>query len=161
MEVPMASKFDRILFCTDFSDDAESTFLTALDMAERYKARLYILHVLHSDYQSKPDKVEEFCLVGEEKLFSPAIVEKGTNKLKEHYESKMGPLKNNYEFHVVWGVPFVEIVRFARATKINFIVLGAAGSSNIKRITFGSTAENVARRAHCTVMITRNAEEGY
>lgn len=157
----MPIKFDRILFGTDFSDDAESTFLTALDMAARYQARLFVLHVLHSDYHSKPDKVEEFCKSGEEKIFSPAILEKGIEKLKVRYESKMKALNRNFEFHVVWGIPFVEIVRFARAQNVNLIVLGAAGSSNIKRITFGSTAENVARRAHCTVMVTRKAGNAF
>ncbi len=161
MEVPMAINYDRILFCTDFSDDADHAFLTTLDMAERYQTRIYILHVLHSVYQSMPGRVEESGKVGGEMIISPETIEKGKERLRECYESKMGVLKNNCEFHVVLGVPFVEIVRFARAQKVDFIVLGAAGSSNIQRITFGSTAENVARRAHCTVMITRNPDKDF
>ena len=47
------------------------------------------------------------------------------------------------------------IVRFARANGVDFIVLGASGSSELDKTTFGSTAENVARRAHCTVMAIR------
>jgi nucleotide-binding universal stress UspA family protein len=152
---------DKILFCTDFSEDSDYALFTALNLAEKYQARVYILHVLHSPAPSVPCQLE-----GSEKgqggsLFSPELLEKGKEKLKERYEAKLGALKSNYEFHLVAGIPFVEIVRFARAQNVHFIVLGAAGSSNIKRIAFGSTAENVARRAHCTVLITRNPEKDF
>lgn len=155
----MTMPFDKILFCTDFSEDADFALLTALDMAEKYQARLYVLHVLHSPYHTMPNKIEASERGAGETIFSPELLIKGTEILKERYGANLGPLKNNYEFHVARGVPFVEIIRFARAHQVNYIVLGAAGSSNIERITFGSTAENVARRAHCTVMITRNPEK--
>jgi len=75
-------------------------------------------------------------------------------KLREKYGAKMGAFKD-FEYQVVGGVPFVEIVRYARASDVDFIVLGASGSSELDKTTFGSTAENVARRAHCTVMAIR------
>jgi nucleotide-binding universal stress UspA family protein len=161
MEGPMGINFKKILFCTDFSKDADNAFLTALDLAERYQALFYVLHVLPSAYQSMPDRYEETGGGGGEPVISPEQLEKGAQKLKKRYENKMGALKTNYEFQVVCGVPFLEIIRFARAQKIDCIVLGASGTSDIKRITFGSTAENVARRAHCTVMIMRNPEKGF
>ena len=46
----MAIHFDKILFCTDFSDDADFALLTALDMAPKYQGRLYVLQVLHSPH---------------------------------------------------------------------------------------------------------------
>jgi nucleotide-binding universal stress UspA family protein len=161
MEALMPINFNRILFCTDFSNEADSALLTALDMAERYQARFYVLHVLHSVYQSLPNSCETSGRDGGESIISPELLEKGTQKLKERYENKMGALKTNCEFHVAWGVPFMEIIRFARTQQVNCIVLGAAGTSNIKRITLGSTAENVARRAHCTVMVIRDPERGF
>ncbi|MBI4766261.1 MAG: universal stress protein [Deltaproteobacteria bacterium] len=157
----MAINFKKILFCTDFSEDADNALSTALDLAKRYQARFYVLHVLHSVYQSMPDSCEEPGKDGGGPIFSPEQLEKGTQKLKERYEPKMGALKTNYEFQVVCGVPFLEIIRFARAQNVDCIVLGAAGTSAIKRITFGSTAENVARRAHCTVMIIRVPEKEF
>jgi len=151
----MAITYERILFCTDFSEDADYAFLTALDMAEKYQARLYVLHVLHSSYKDMPSVAHESVMGGEKDFFSAEIIEKGTQRLKARYRPQMGALRNNWEFHVASGVPFVEIIRFARAQNVDFIILGAAGSSELDRITFGSTAENVARRAHCTVMAVR------
>lgn len=150
----MALNYEKILFCTDFSEDADYAFLTALDMAEKYQAKLYLLHVLHSPYKYMRSVVDENQEGGQEAFITGDLTEKATQKLRERYEPKMGGFANA-EYHVVGGVPFVEIVRFARSQNIDFIVLGAAGSSDLDRTTFGSTAENVARRAHCTVMAIR------
>ncbi len=156
----MALKYERILYCTDFSEDADYAFLTALDIAEKYQARLFILHVLHSPYKYMRSIVDEQCPGNEEAFISQELIEKSLKNLKERYEPKVGGFQH-YEFQVVGGVPFVEIIRFARAQNVDFIVLGAAGSSDLDRITFGSTAENVARRAHCTVMAIRYPEKNF
>ena len=155
----MALKYERILYCTDFSEDADYAFLTALDMAEKYGARLYVFHVLHSPYKYMRSVTDESG-EGEEVFITEETLEKGRQRLKERYEGKMGGF-NNYRFQVAGGIPFVEIIRFARDQKVDFIVLGAAGNSELDRTTFGSTAENVARRAHCTVMAIRYPEKTF
>ncbi|MCJ7833669.1 MAG: universal stress protein [Deltaproteobacteria bacterium] len=124
-------------------------------MAEKYQARLYVLHVLHSPYKLYSE-ADNSAKSGEEAFISVEIIKKGTQKLREHYQLNMVGLNNNHEFHVVSGVPIVEIIRFARAQEVDLIVLGAVGSTALDRITFGSTAENVARRAHCSVMAVRH-----
>lgn len=156
----MALKYERILYCTDFSEDADYAFLTALDMAEKYQARLFIFHALHSPYKYMRSIVDEQGQGEGEAFVSQEVIQNSLKKMKERYEPKMGNFRN-YEFQVIEGVPFVEIVRFARAQNVDFIVLGAAGSSELDRITFGSTAENVARRAHCTVMAIRYPENNF
>jgi len=150
----MQLKYEKILYCTDFSEDADYAFLSALDMAEKYQAHLYVFHVLHSSYKYARNVVDGQGEGGEEAFISPDLLEKGKQKLQEQYGPKMGDFQN-YEYQVAGGVPFVEIVRFARAHNVDFIVLGASGSSELDKTTFGSTAENVARRAHCTVMAIR------
>ncbi|MBC2710582.1 MAG: universal stress protein [Desulfosarcina sp.] len=37
---------NQIVVCTDFSDHAEVAFQTALDLTQRYHAKLYVVHVL-------------------------------------------------------------------------------------------------------------------
>ena len=37
---------NQIVCCTDFSNHAEIAFETALDLAQRYRAKLYVVHVL-------------------------------------------------------------------------------------------------------------------
>jgi len=150
----MQLKYEKILYCTDFSDDADYAFLTALDLAEKYQAHLVVFHVFHSAYKYARNVVDEPSEGEEEAFMSPELLDKGVQKLKEQYGARMRSFQN-YEYQVVVGVPFVEIIRFARAHNVDFIVLGASGSSELDKTTFGSTAENVARRAHCTVMAIR------
>jgi len=156
----MNLKYEKILYCTDFSEDANYAFLSALDMAEKYQARLFILHVLHSPYKYMRSVVDEGSENQKESFISQDLLEKVKLKVEERYKPRLGDFKN-YEIHVQGGVPFVEIVRFARANNVDFIVLGASGSSELDKTTFGSTAENVARRAHCTVMAIRYPGKGF
>jgi len=52
------------------------------------------------------------------------------------------------------GKPFVEIGRTARSEKVDLIVMGSYGgqTSDVGRIFFGSTAEQVVRTASCPVL---------
>ena len=43
-------EYKRILFCTDFSEDANIAFYHALDLAKKYGGKLHILHIPHSSY---------------------------------------------------------------------------------------------------------------
>jgi universal stress protein A len=67
----------------------------------------------------------------------------------------------NFELVAIEGVPFVEIIRFAKKIMVDVIVMGTTGKSEVDRQTFGSTVENVARRAHCHVMAIRNPEAAF
>ena len=38
-------EYKNILFCADFSEDANIAFLHAIDLAKKYNAKLHILHM--------------------------------------------------------------------------------------------------------------------
>jgi nucleotide-binding universal stress UspA family protein len=84
-------------------------------------------------------------------------MEKVRQKFEDRYVHRLGGY-SNYAVQILRGVPIVEIVRFARDREVDVIVMGAAGSSNRNKLHFGSTAENVARRAFCTVMCIRKPQ---
>ena len=65
--------FKKILFCTDFSDDAHWAFTYALEIAKTFRSKLYILHVMpapvlpeHLSIYLSPEKLEE--LRGSQKI---------------------------------------------------------------------------------------------
>jgi nucleotide-binding universal stress UspA family protein len=151
-------EYSNILYCSDFSEEAEMAFHHAVDFCQRYSARLHLLHVLHSGYKYMRHVVDEYVdpnkkeQVVDEKLMGQAEAD-----LKARYGHRLEEC-NQADFAVRVGVPFVEIVRYAREHNVDFIVMGASGSSELDKQTFGSTVENVARRAHCHVMAIRNPE---
>jgi nucleotide-binding universal stress UspA family protein len=151
----MKPEYKNILFCSDFSPGADFAFFTALDLAEKYGARLYLLHVVpETDRPVESRSAAEEGPVPAEKA---GVLEKGRQRLEDRYVHRLGGY-GNYEVRVLRGVPIVEIVRFARDREVDFIVMGAAGSSSRTKLHFGSTAENVARRAPCSVLCIRSPQ---
>jgi nucleotide-binding universal stress UspA family protein len=151
-------EYSNILYCSDFSEEAEMAFHHAVDFCQRYDAKLHLLHVLHSGYKYMRHVVDEYVDPDkEEGVADEELMTQAEDDLKARYGKR---LENcNQAFFVVRiGVPFVEIVRYAREHEVDFIVMGASGSSELNKQTFGSTVENVARRAHCHVMAIRNPE---
>jgi len=57
--------------------------------------------------------------------------------------------------YVTTGHPAERIVALATAVDADVIVLGTHGRTGLKRIVLGSVAEEVVRRAPCTVMVIR------
>jgi nucleotide-binding universal stress UspA family protein len=150
----MKPEYKKILFCSDFSRDADYAFYTALDLTERYGAHLYLLHVL-SAIEDLSDAMEDHPKAQKASPDDGETIGLAKQKLRDRYLHRLGGYLH-HEFQVLKGVPIVEIIRFARLQEVDLIVLGAAGSSKSNKLHFGSTAENVARRAQCTVMCIRN-----
>ena len=151
-------EYKNILYCSDFSEEAEMAFHHAVDFCQRYGAKLHLLHVLHSSYKYMRHVVDEYVDPDkEEQVADDELMHQAEEDLKSKYGARLENCAQAV-FVVRVGVPFVEIVRYAREHKVDFIVMGASGSSELNKQTFGSTVENVARRAHCHVMAIRNPE---
>lgn len=150
-------KYKSILYCSDFSEEAEMAFHHAVDFCQRYGAKLHLLHVLHSGYKYMRHVVDEYVEPNKERTVDADLMAEAEADLKARYGDRLEEC-NQAVFAVRVGVPFVEIVRYAREYEVDFIVMGASGSSELDKQTFGSTVENVARRAHCHVMAIRNPE---
>lgn len=151
-------EYKNILFCTDFSEDADIAFLHALDMAKKYNAKLHIIHVPHSSYAYCRHIVDEHVPEGTEggEVFYSEQVEKAAEEaLKEQYEKRLGDFKD-YVYVIKSGSPDVEIIRYARKNDIDVIVMGTLGKSEQDRIVHGSTVSNVSKYAHCHVVAIRN-----
>jgi nucleotide-binding universal stress UspA family protein len=154
--------YKNILFCTDYSEDADIAFIHAVDLAERYGAKLHILHVLHSGHRYAHWETDEGVPVGQEEWANPTpeLIDRVSKAVKERYQDRLENL-SDVTWLVTPGVPFVEIVRYARENDVDLIVMGAKGRSEFEPTFYGSTVENVSRRAHCHVMAIRNPEKTY
>ena len=150
--------YKNILFCTDFSEDANIAFLHALDLAKKYGAKLHILHVPHSSYKYARHVVDEHVTKGadnKEGFYSEEVEKKAKEALQAEYGQKLEGLAD-YLFVVRDGAPDVEIIRYAKKNDIDVIVMGALGKSELDRIEHGSTVANVSKYAHCHVIAIRN-----
>jgi len=151
-------EYKNILFCTDFSEDANIAFLHAFDLAKKHGAKLHIFHVHHSSYSYLRNVVDEHVpsgAPGGEAFYDEDLEQRAREALKKEYEKKLGDFKN-YLFVVKSGSPDVEIIRYAKKNGIDVIVMGALGKAEQDRMVHGSTVGNVSKYAHCHVIAIRN-----
>jgi len=151
--------YKNILFCTDFSEDANIAFSHALNLAKKYAARLHLLHVPHSPSRYRRDIVDEHVPENKaqegEAFFDKDIEQQAEKHLRETYEKRLGDF-TDYLLVIRCGAPDIEILRYARQNDIDVIVMGALGKSELDRMVHGSTVGNVSKYAHCHVMAIRN-----
>ncbi len=151
-------EYKNILFCTDFSEDANIAFGHALDLAKKYDASLHILHIPHSSYSYLRHIVNEHVpenAEGGETFFNEGVEKRAKEALEKEYGEKLSGFKN-HQLAVKMGSPDVEIIRYAKKNDIDVIVMGTLGKSELDRIEHGSTVGNVSKYAHCHVIAIRN-----
>ncbi|BBO85245.1 universal stress protein [Desulfosarcina ovata] len=142
---------NQIVYCSDFSAHAEAAFQTALDLAGRYRAKLYVIHVL-------PPAVNP--MLTEADLILPErpdenLVVSINERMQEVYGQRI-PDGMDCELVVRDGHVSTEIIRFIEETDADLAVVGAFGLSGMGLVLFGSVAKRIAHKAPCSVMIVRS-----
>src|SRR5215831_7680842 len=125
-----------ILHPTDFSELSEFAFRLACALAQDYKARLVLLHVTPPPmiiYGGGPVPPDPW----------PSI-EEVTAKLRE-LEGQAHRVR--VESQVMEGDPADMILRAAKETHCDVIVMGTHGRTGLRRLLMGSVAEQVVRKA--------------
>jgi nucleotide-binding universal stress UspA family protein len=140
--------FERILFCTDFSDNADFAFSFAVDAAARRPgSRLYLLHVV-PETEAQFWKTYIYEVEGVDAKARHDIDE----RIDRTYRSRLPEgLELNVEFRI--GKDYQEILSFARQAAIDLIVMGRQGRGALQTALFGSVVEKVVRKADCAVLV--------
>ncbi|MFO7716711.1 universal stress protein [Desulfosarcina sp.] len=141
----------QIVCCTDFSTHAEVAFQTALDLAQRYAAKLYVVHVLPPVVN--PMLTDADLLLPEH--LDENLVVSLNERMQEVYGSRI-PEKVACELVVRDGHVSTEIIAFIEETDADLAVVGAFGLSGMGLVLFGSVAKRISHKAPCSVMIVRS-----
>lgn len=138
----------KILFCTDFSKNAEFAFQFAVDAAlRRPGCELYLLHVIpETDAQFWKTYVYEVDDVDNKakRDIDEHIAQAYLSKLPEGVQLKV-------EYRV--GKDWQEILAFAKEKQIDLIVMGRHGHSALQKPLFGNVTEKITRKADCAVLV--------
>ncbi len=146
--------FKKILFCTDFSENAHWAFTYALNLAKAYQAELLIFHVIPEPVYLNPDGLAPFLASEALAALEASEKEKVDRELKTYYQEKMNGFKN-YRVLLKKGVAFYEIIQTAKEESVDLIVMGTHGRTGLNHILFGSTAERVVRKSGIPVLTVR------
>ncbi len=146
-----------ILVPTDFSPDADAALKSALDLASRFKSRIYLLHVIDAGLQ---ECAVDYCLpyAAVERLKEES---RRTSKVRLEKELKAIAAARDVEvvFDVQTGIPFETILKEQQEKGIDLIVIGSHGKTGVLKHLMGSVAEKVVRGAKCPVLVTREMEK--
>jgi len=145
-------EIQKILFATDFSENSRWALKYALSFAEKYAAKLFILHVIQQP--SYPLGMYAEISFDAMDKFSRNLSEVTEKEMKELCEQDLRGFKN-FEAMILTGTPFLEILRTAKDKEVDLIVVGTHGRTGLDHVLFGSTAEKVVRRASCPVVSVR------
>ena len=135
--------FSNIVFGTDFSKASDAAFLFAHKLAKTLGCTLHLFHAfdissVHSGKIMEQDEIEDKIM-------------EARQKIKEKYVSKLKDF-NDYEVEIWEGIPYVEIVKYAREHYADLIVMAHhTRTPTPDKAKLGSTLEQVVLRATCPV----------
>ena len=140
--------YKHILLAADYSEHGEEIANRAKDLAEKYQAKLSIVHIVDnlpiSDAAYGPVIPLDVDLT--EELMDSA------KKRLDDIADKLA-IENNGRW-LELGSPKLEIVRIAEEEGVDLIVVGSHGRHGLA-LLLGSTANGVLHHAKCDVMAVR------
>ncbi|RPH98833.1 MAG: universal stress protein [Calditrichaeota bacterium] len=141
-------RYECILFCTDFSENADFAFYYALASAVRtHYATLHILHVIpEADAQFWRTYLYEI-----ENVDDKALVDIN-RKIAETYLSQI-PAEIPFQVTIKTGKAPEQILKYAEEINADLIIMGRQGASQLGKQWFGNVTEKIARKAGCAVLI--------
>lgn len=141
----------RILHPSDFSSASRAAFTKALEMAQANRAELILAHVISPVVPT---------MNGE--YISPRIIEDVMRATRADAERGLAALAKRAKrpgvrvsMRLAEGTPAGGIVKLARATRADLIVVGTHGRTGLAKLFLGSVAERVVGTAPCPVLTVR------
>ena len=141
----------RILHPSDFSSASRAAFAKAVEMTKANRGELVLLHVL----------TPVVPVVGEGYI-SPKVYDDIVASAEAWARRQIGALVAKAKKAgvrarglVVEGVPHDRIVRAARSTRADLVVMGTHGRTGFAKLFLGSVAARVLATAPCPVLTVR------
>jgi len=143
----------KILVPTDFSRYSHKALSQAFDIAQEYKAKVYVLHVVHEkishnldDYGLTPQSI---------KSMETKMVNGARKKLQKQIDKFPQSKEIEVFSEVVRGIPSEEILKMQTEKGIDLIIISSLGSTGLGKYFIGGVARNVLKGSTCPVLLTK------
>jgi len=147
----------KILVPTDFSKPAVLATEVAADIARKSGAELILLHVVEGASEGSFNIEGEATYSGDwqDKIFTLKLIEKAKKQLeKATNDTKLSDVKVRTELKM--GSPYHGMNAIISERKVDLVVMGTSGKSDLEQAIIGSNTEKVVRHAHCPVLTVHN-----
>lgn len=143
--------FKEVVVPTDFSEFSLRGLDYAVEIAQKFGSSLRLVYVIEPVLQAAD---VSWTSVDFEQM-NKAHRESAEQQIAKLAEDRVPP---GVEAHtdILFGKPFMEIVRYATEHNADLIVMATHGRGAISHILMGSTAEKVVRKAPCPVLTVKH-----
>jgi universal stress protein A len=154
----MAKKADKdvLLVAVDFSPFSEQALFFAGQLAEKLKARLLVLHVIHDPAEAPGFYAQK----GKKKKFLKSM-EEAAEEMMEEFLLKMRqahpdqvPIQKAKPLLVV-GTPVTRIVEVAEKKQVSMIIMGSHGRTGLAYLLVGSKVQRVVQLSPVPVTVVK------
>jgi nucleotide-binding universal stress UspA family protein len=148
--------FTRLLCAVDFSDASLSAVESALSLARESGACLTLLHVLEWPWHEPPPPAIDELPAAQAAALAEfrRYLEESALKRLESLVPDSDPV-SRVTTRLRNGKPHVQILDVAAGEHSDLIVIGVHGRNALDEVLFGSTTNQIVRRAACPVLTLR------
>ncbi len=142
--------YRRVMCAVDFSDQSNTAFYRAIEIAEKFSASLLILHALEVHPLTTwitPEGLSDLTMEIERRA------QEAMNALTASVQGRLEALKVRTE--ITSGRPHAEILENSRVWEADLIVMGARGTGSLEDAALGSTVDRVVNDADCSVLVVK------
>ncbi len=147
----------KILVPVDFSKPAMNAAEVAADIARKTGAQVILLHVIE-EIVGDSVKVTGDTGVGktwESKVYTVKLVEKAKKQLAKLAEDpRFEGVRTRTELRL--GTPYHGMNAIISEQKVDLVVMGTAGRTDLESMIIGSNTEKVVRSARCPVLTVQD-----
>jgi nucleotide-binding universal stress UspA family protein len=141
-------RIKTILVPVDFSNCSREGLRYAIAFANEFGAKIVLMHATYLGYIYSAEGNALYDIPGLQK----AARKNAERKMRELIRSvKFGAVK--FETAFTEGSPVIDICAFAKDHDINLIITSTHGFTGFTHVLIGSIAEQVVRRARCSVLV--------
>lgn len=159
----MIPKIEKILYTTDLSENSAYVFGYAAGLANRYDAKVTILHVLEDISVNTSRQLES--MLGSDRFLElqRQREQEGITAIQRQVEKFCADLKSEMtdcpfvveDIRADMGDPGRRILEVAEEIDCDVIVMGTHGARDFAETMLGSTARWVVRRSPRPVLVVR------
>ena len=164
----MLPNVQKILYATDLSDNSRRAFGYAAGLAERYNARMMVLHVVEpinpNTYMQISSMMGETEWINLQMDRDNRLIDDIKARLKR-FCLELQTDANTFQLsddHILVrkGIPVDEIIKLAVQDNADLIVVGTHGYGLVKDALMGGTVRRLVRQIEKPVLVVPNPEKG-
>ena len=149
-----------LLVPVDFTPYSEEALVFASELANKIKAKLLVLHVIHDPaeapgFYSQQRKKKRYLQTMEE--VAEEMMQGFLKKVRQAYPDQT-PIKNATPLLVV-GTPVTRIVEMAEKKQAGMIIIGSHGRTGLSNLLLGSKAGQVVQLSTIPVTVVKTSKE--